>query len=143
MLFQDPRDLNNGVYSICVSGYCLPKDYEQGQFPRDESNIEPITVKLEFNNVEILVINDIDFTVTFRMNMGAHWNEPRMIAPDFNVDLTPLDLKFLEHLWLPDLEILHLKHIRDYRILKKLAGYTICLILTMRHIALNFIYQNY
>ena len=100
----------------------MPKDYEQGQFPRDESNNEPITVKLEFNNVEILVINDIDFTVTFRMNMGAHWNEPRMIAPDSNVELTPLDLKFLEHLWLPDLEILHLKQIRDYRILKKLAG---------------------
>ena len=119
--------MNNVEYRICVSGYCLPKDYEQGQFPRDESNNEPVTVKLEFNNVDILVINDIDFTVTFRMNMGAHWNEPRIIAPDSNVDLTPLDLKFLEHLWLPDLEILHLKQIRDYRILKKLAGEKICL----------------
>ena len=112
----------------------MPKDYEQGQFPRDELSNEPVTVKLEFNNVDILVINDIDFTVTFRMNMGAHWNEPRIIAPDSDADLTPLDLKFLEHLWLPDLEILHLKQIRDYRILKKLAGETIFLILTMGHI---------
>ena len=133
--------MNDGEYSICVSGYCLPKDYEQGHFPRDKLNNEPVTVKLEFNNVDILVINDIDFTVTFRMNMGAHWNEPRIIATDSNVDLTPLDLKFLEYLWLPDLEILHLKQIRDYRILKKLAGETICLILIMGHIKL--MYQNY
>ena len=105
-----------------TSKYCLPKNYDPGEVPRDELTNEALTVKLEFNNLDILVVNDIDFTVTFRVNMGAHWNEPRIIAPNSTIDMTPLDLKLLDHLWLPDLEILHLKQIQEFRILKKLAG---------------------
>ena len=85
-----------------------------------------VEVNLEFNNLEILAVNDIDFTVTLRVNLGIHWNEPRIIAFDSGSDTTdvktPLDLNFLHHLWLPDLEILYLKQIKDYSILKKLAG---------------------
>ena len=114
--------MNANEYKICVSKYCLPNDYDPGEVPRDKLTNEALTVKLEFNNLDILVVNDIDFTVTFRVNMGAHWNEPRIIAPNSTTDITPLDLKLLDHLWLPDLEILHLKHIQDYHILKKLAG---------------------
>ena len=36
----------------------------------------------------------------------------------------PLDLQFLEHLWLPDLDIYNVKHIKDFKVLKKLAGIT-------------------
>ena len=103
--------------------YCLPKNYDKNEFPTDESTIQPIEIKLEFNDLEVLHVNDKDFAVTLKMYLGVHWNEPRVISLDSEKDVeTPLDLSFLEHVWLPDLEILHLKEIKGYKVLKSLAG---------------------
>ena len=103
--------------------FCLPKDYDKNEFPRNISNIEPIKIKLEFNDLEVLHVNDKDFTVTMNTYLGVHWNEPRIISIGSQKDVeTPLDLSFLDHLWLPDLEILHLKEIKRYKVLKYLAG---------------------
>ena len=103
--------------------YCLSKDYDKAQFPRDEETKEQVEIKLEFNDLEVLHVNDRDFTVTLKMYLGVHWNEPRVISIGSQKDVeTPLDLSFLDHVWLPDLEILHLKEIRGYKVLKDLAG---------------------
>ena len=104
----------------------MPDGYDVRELPKHKLRNAPIDVKLEFNDLEILVVNDIDFTITLRVNLGIHWNEPRIIALDTVTDdtdvKTPLDIKFLDHLWLPDLEILYLKQIKDYHVLTKLAG---------------------
>ena len=85
--------------------------------------MEPIKIKLEFNDLEVLHVNDKDFTVTLKTYLGVHWNEPRIISIGSQKDVeTPLDLSFLDHVWLPDLEILHLKEIKRYKVLKNLAG---------------------
>ena len=85
--------------------------------------MEQIIIKLEFNDLEVLQVNDKDFTITIKTYLGVHWNEPRMIAIDSQKDVeTPLDLSFLDHVWLPDLEILHLKEIKGYKVLTSLAG---------------------
>ena len=101
-------------------------DYEEGELPIKKIANRTVDVILEINDVDVSVVNDIDFTITLRMNLGMHWNEPRIVAfhsvNDGTDVKTPLDLKFLDHLWLPDLEILNLKQIHDYTILKKLAG---------------------
>ena len=103
--------------------YCLSKDYDKAQFPRDEETKEQVEIKLEFNDLEVLHVNDRDFTVTLKMYLGVHWNEPRVISIGSQKDVeTPLDLSFLDYVWLPDLEILHLKEIRGYKVLKDLAG---------------------
>jgi len=92
-----------------VRKFCLPKDYDKNEFPRNISNIEPIKIKLEFNDLEVLHVNDKDFTVTLKTYLGVHWNEPRIISIASQKDVeTPLDLSFLDHVWLPDLEILHM-----------------------------------
>ena len=85
--------------------------------------MEQIIIKLEFNDLEVLQVNDKDFTITIKTYLGVHWNEPRIISlgPQKDVE-TPLDLSFMDHVWLPDLEILHLKEIKEYKVLKKLAG---------------------
>ena len=103
--------------------FCLPKEYDKNEFPRDISNTEPIKIRLEFNDLEVLHVNDKDFTVTLKMYLGVHWNEPRIIAIDSQKDAEiPVDLSFLDHVWLPDLEILHLKEIKGYKVLTSLAG---------------------
>ena len=85
--------------------------------------MEPIKIKLEFNDLEVLHVNDKEFTVTLKTYLGVHWNEPRIISIASQKDVeTPLDLSFLDHVWLPDLEILHLKEIKGYKVLKSLAG---------------------
>ena len=71
--------------------------------------MEQIIIKLEFNDLEVLQVNDKDFTITIKTYLGVHWNEPRIISIGSHKDVeTPLDLSFMDHVWLPDLEILHL-----------------------------------
>ena len=81
-------------------------------------------VTLEFSDVDILEISDLKHTVTMVMHLGVHWREPRLVCPH-NIskqNKVPLDLQFLDHLWLPDLEIYNIKQIQEFSILKKLAG---------------------
>ena len=81
-------------------------------------------ITIEFTNVELLVVDEISHTVTMRMYLGIHWEEPRLICISNNTenDKTPLDLQLLDHLWLPDLDIYHVKQINEFKVLKKLAG---------------------
>ena len=111
------------MYKVCVKNFCLAKNYDKNEFPRDNSSTEPIEIKLEFDDLEVLHVNDKDFTVTLKMYLGVHWNESRIVSLDSKKHpKTPLDLNFLEHVWLPDLEILHLKELKGYKVLKELAG---------------------
>ena len=120
--------MENNLYKTCTGQYCLPNDYDQKEPPRKDASSGPVEVKLEFNNVEVLRVDDIDFTVHLKMHLGIHWKEPRIIVLNGSSETkTPLDLKLLDHLWVPDLEILNLRDIREYSILKKLAGEGICI----------------
>ena len=106
-----------------MKNFCLSKDYDKNVFPRDNSTAKPIDIKLEFNDLEVLHVNDKDFTVTLKMYLGVHWDEPRMISLDAEKnEKTPVDLKFLEHVWSPDLEILHWKEMKGLKGTKESAG---------------------
>ena len=61
------------------------------------------------------------------MYLGITWQEPRILDPDGlplggppkeNQSFFALDTKFLQHLWVPDIYIYHLKYIsrslKDY-----------------------------
>ena len=111
------------AYATCVDEFCLPNNYSQSTIPKEGVSTDPAKITIEFSSLEVLVVNDIDFTVTLRGYLGIHWREPRLIGPGFSDEVNvPLDLKFLDYLWLPDLEILYIKEISDYYILNKLAG---------------------
>ena len=92
-------------------------------------------VTLEFTDLEILEVDDIKHTLTMKMHLGVHWTEPRLVCPQNNIELgkVPLDLQFLDHLWLPDLDIYNIKLIQDFKVLKKLAG----IMIKMLHSHLN------
>ena len=74
--------------------------------------------------MDILEVSDLKHTVTMVMHLGVHWKEPRLVCPKHigKANKVPLDLQFLNHLWLPDLDIYNIKHIQEFKVLKKLAG---------------------
>ena len=54
------------------------------------------------------------------------WLEPRIegpLPPDEN-PYVPIDIKFINELWVPDVYVYFLKQIKFLKILKKLAGKT-------------------
>ena len=81
-------------------------------------------VTLEFADLEILEIDEMRHSVTMKMHLGVHWTEPRLVCPDNSAEVSkvPLDLQFLDHLWLPDLDIYNIKAIKEFTVLKRLAG---------------------
>ena len=52
------------------------------------------------------------------------WNEPRFVTNNSvnNATYTPIDLKFLDHVWVPNIFIYDLKSYGAMNVLKKLAG---------------------
>ena len=52
--------------------------------------VGPIEVKLDIDVVEILEVNDKDFSATFMMFLGASWEESRMKS---NATLRNVNLK--------------------------------------------------
>jgi len=131
LAFRQQRNEGKTEYLKCVEEFCLPGDYSSSTMPKQEvdtsssgDNITSLEVTLEFSDVDILEVSDLKHTLTMLMYMGVHWNEPRLISPKDlgKQNKVPLDLQFLEHLWLPDLDIYNVKHIKDFKVLKKLAG---------------------
>ena len=58
------------------------------------------------------------------MYLSVKWEEPRLrtnmtVDPD---EWTPIDLQFLEHLWVPNIFIYDLKSFSALNVIKKLAG---------------------
>ena len=52
-----------------MKNFCLPKDYDKNVFPRDNLSIEPIEIKLEFDDVHDSSL--ISLIVTKRSNRNV------------------------------------------------------------------------
>ena len=114
----------------CSEDVCIPEGYSSSSMPRAaydsgfNPNITSMKIMLEFTDVDILEVSDIKHTITIKMHLGVHWNEPRLVSLDkYGLgNQEPLDIRILEYLWLPDLDIWKVKDIKEFKVLKKLAG---------------------
>ena len=91
---------------------------------KEEKNSLPIKITVEFSDVEVLEVDDIKHTVTTKMHLGVHWNEPRLesLENDSLAKQISIDIRMIDHLWIPDIEIWNLKDIRHFKVTKMLAG---------------------
>ena len=103
----------------CFGNACLANDYDNSVKPFSD---EIMNIKLDFDITQIIAVDESDFTITFKMYFGIRWHEPRMICPLCLEEYTPLDLSFLEKIWVPDVYIYNLKRISSTRILTDFAG---------------------
>ena len=92
-------------------------------------------------NVEILNIlsvNDKEFSITMSMYFSVMWQESRIITnntvePGF---WYPVSLEFLNDVWIPNVFIYNLKNFKNISVLKKLAG-TKCITLEFFHLVIK------
>ncbi len=101
-------DLFSPQNQKCVSGFCLPGDYEKLETPAmDHVNV----VNIDTDIMDVLTVNDKEFSVTLTMYFSVKWEEPRLVT---NVTMSegewiPVDLNFLSHLWVPNIFIYDLR----------------------------------
>ena len=104
----------------CADVYCINLDkYSKLDVPTD-----PIKVNVDLDVLQILEIDDVKFTVSFSMYFGVRWLEPRIEGPPPPEDnpYVPIDIKFINELWVPDVYVYFLKQINVLTIFTKFAG---------------------
>lgn len=101
--------------------FCLTQDYNKAILPMTNATMDiTIVIRLE----DIIEVNDPDKTVTLKMYLAIIWNEPRLKLNlnssawkhDQQMDHTNVsysDIKWLDHVWKPDLDMIN---VEDFRI---------------------------
>ena len=117
---KDFQIIHNSSRS-CVLGWCLPKDYQKLESPRPDS---PVHVDINVEILDILSVNDKEFSITMSMYFSVMWQESRIVTqnkiePGF---WYPVSLEFLQDLWIPNVFIYNLKSFQNIAVLKRLAG---------------------
>ena len=105
----------------CVLGWCLPKDYQKLESPRPDS---PVNVDINVEILDILSVNDKEFSISMSMYFSVMWQESRIVTnntiePGF---WYPVSLEFLNDLWIPNVFIYNLISFSNNQVLKRLSG---------------------
>ena len=80
----------------------------------------PLQIMLDIDVVEILEINDRDFSATFMLYFGASWKESRLRN---NITARiPVDVSILDKFWVPDIHIYNMKKFKMEKIFTEIAG---------------------
>ena len=113
-------------YCKLGGSYYLPKNYSRTVAPMDHMVGNPIEVTLKINHLDVIDVDDTKFTIKLQMYLGTLWDEPRILENNTSIvhkeKGTNLDLKYLEILWVPDLDIYNLSKIENFRVIRNLAG---------------------
>ena len=84
--------------SKCVLGWCLPLDYQKLESPTPK---DAVHVDINVEILDILSVNDKEFSITMSMYFSVMWQEKRInttnkIEPDF---WYPVSLEFLQAIY--------------------------------------------
>jgi len=103
--------LENKNTQKCSYAYCLPIDYKKMDAPFKES--EPLQIEIKIDLLQILEIDEVKFTVTLSINILIIWEDFRITGPTANdpTEQIPIDIRFVDSLWLPDIYIYDMKEI--------------------------------
>ena len=122
------QNKQNGIKEdlIRLSGdFYLPANYTRIHSPNHDDFDKPLEVILEMHDLDIIEVNDIDYTMTLKTFLGVRWEDKRIVhrgKSDKNAQI-PLDLILTKRLWSPDIDIYYLKEVIDFEVMKKdLAG---------------------
>ena len=100
----------------CAGSLCIPEDYDKSEMPK-----EKVQVLIDMDIVEILDVNDLEYTATFFMYFGVRWNDSRLIN-NATSNVLNLDVDFLKHLWVPDVFIYNYRSFETSSVINKFAS---------------------
>ena len=112
---------NNIAYDL---PFCVPEIYNKGTLPSPD---EPINITVVVNLVDIINVDDNDYTITFTAEISITWLESRLklnlnsskwLKDRDGVKWTDVDLKYLDVFWMPSLDILNVKKFEIHSILE-------------------------
>ena len=65
--------------------------------------------------MDIMAVNDKEFSVTLSMYFSVRWDEPRFETNNTVKEdqWTPIDLQFMNQLWVPNIFIYDLRRLQD------------------------------
>ena len=108
----------------CVLGWCLPSNYQKLESPRPDS---PVHVDINVEILDILSVNDKEFSITMSMYFSVMWQESRIVTNNIIEPglWYPVSLEFLDYLWTPNIFIYNLKSFNSAMVLNRLAGMSI------------------
>ena len=104
-------------YQTCGGKVCTPDEYDMFEMPEDH-----IQVDIGIRVVEVLEIDDHDFSAAFYMYFSVTWNDSRLINKAVSGKTVKLETTFLGSLWVPDIYIYNLKSFYNSRVLTDFAG---------------------
>ena len=94
---------------------CLPRQYNKFDLPFPGA---VNTIDIGIDIVDVLTINDKEYSVEFSSYFNVMWKEPRLYIPDSFLDhinssdsdtMVPVNLELVNHLWLPNVFVYNLK----------------------------------
>ena len=105
----------------CVLGFCLPLGYQKLESPNPKGTVN---VDINVEILDILSVNDKEFSITMSMYFTVMWQENRIITNNTIDPGTwyPVSLEFLQDVWIPNVFIYNLKSFKNISVLKRLAG---------------------
>ena len=65
--------------SRCVLGFCLPLNYQKLESPNPDGAVH---VDINVEILDILSVNDKEFSITMSMYFSVQWQESRYISSD-------------------------------------------------------------
>ena len=101
----------------CAGELCIPDDYDMFHMPEEQLQVE-IGIRV----VEVLEINDKDFSAEFYMYFAVSWNDARLINYATAGTTLRIETSFMQYMWVPDIYIYNLKSFYSSTVLTDFAG---------------------
>jgi len=119
------KDNHNQKEWQCSHQFCITDEYEKLELP-PVTNGSTVHVVITPHILEIFEINDKESSITLSMYLGVKWEDSRiknMNAISAIDDLQGVGFPFLSYLWQPDIEIHHVREVREPKVMGQfLAG---------------------
>ena len=140
--FDHQRICNRDVQSF----WCLPSDYDKDIGPwkyRNEINATlPWNYEFHFHIFDVQEVDDLHYSLTLDMYFDMRWLEPRLelnlTSDDWKTEdsvmgFISIPLRYMEHLWYPDLELYKMIHYQSQAIVRPMASLKLNQMGVLRH----------
>ena len=101
----------------CARNVCILDNYDKFEMPDKHVHVD-----IGIEVVEILEVNDHDFSTAMYLYFDFSWTDPRLINNATSGKTLQIETSFMDNLWVPDIYIYNLKSFYNSRVLTDFGG---------------------